>query len=50
MGGRFVRIENITIENFKNVKYGTLDLTNRKKIIVQVLWGCMDKMVQGKLR
>ena len=31
MDRRFVRIENITIENFKNVKRGTLNLENRRK-------------------
>ena len=27
----FVRIENITIENFKNVQNGALDFENRRK-------------------
>ena len=28
---QFIRIENITIENFKNVKKGTISLKNRRK-------------------
>lgn len=50
MGRRFVRIENISIENFKNVQNGSLNLKNRRKIIVQVSPGYTDKMVLEKLR
>ncbi|MFR1770046.1 AAA family ATPase [Anaerostipes sp.] len=48
MGGRFVRIENITIENFKNVKYGTLDLTNRKKNYRASIVGVYGQNGSGK--
>ena len=31
MNSQFVRIESITIENFKNVRKGVLDFENRRK-------------------
>lgn len=48
MGGHFVRIENITIENFKNVKYGTLDLENRRKNYRASIVGLYGQNGSGK--
>lgn len=36
MNGQAVRMESISIENFKNIQKGMLDFENRRKNIVQV--------------
>lgn len=48
MGGRFVRIENITIENFKNVRYGSLDFENRRKNYRASILGLYGQNGSGK--
>ena len=45
MSKQTVRIENISIENLKNVKYGYLNFENKKKKITkQAYWDCTDRM------
>ena len=44
MASRIVRIESITIDNFKNVTHGTLDFENKRKD-----YKAMVRMVQVKL-
>lgn len=48
MGGHFVRIENIVIENFKNVKRGSLDLENRRKDYRASIVGLYGQNGSGK--
>ena len=48
MKRRFVRIESITIENFKNVQKGTLDLENRRKIYNASIVGLYGQNGSGK--
>ncbi len=48
MDRRFVRIENISIENFKNVKRGTLNLENRKKDYQASIVGLYGQNGSGK--
>lgn len=48
MDKRFVRIVNITIENFKNVKNGTLDLENRRKDYRASIVGLYGQNGSGK--
>ena len=36
MNSQFVRIESITIENFKNVRKGVLDFENRRKMSIPI--------------
>lgn len=45
---KLIRIENISIENLKNVKYGYLNFENKKKITKQAYWDCTDRMDPGK--
>ena len=35
MASRIVRIESITIDNFKNVTHGTLDFENKRKDYIE---------------
>lgn len=44
MSKQTVRIENISIENLKNVKYGYLNFENKRKITKQAYWDCTDRM------
>lgn len=44
MSKQTVRIENISIENLKNVKYGYLILKTKEKITKQAYWDCTDRM------
>ena len=48
MDRRFVRIENISIENFKNVQKGTLDLENRRKNYRASIVGLYGQNGSGK--
>ncbi|MBS6195965.1 MAG: ATP-binding protein [Clostridiales bacterium] len=48
MEEHLVRIENITIENFKNVRYGTLDLVNRRKNYRASIIGLYGQNGSGK--
>ena len=48
MDRRFVRIENISIENFKNVQKGTLDLENRRKNYRASIVGVYGQNGSGK--
>ncbi len=48
MKNNFVRIENITIENFKNVQYGTLDLENKRKNYKASIIGLYGQNGSGK--
>ena len=48
MEERFFRIEHITIENFKNVKYGALDLINRRKNYRASIVGLYGQNGSGK--
>lgn len=48
MDRRFVRIKNISIENFKNVKRGTLDLENRRKDYHASIIGLYGQNGSGK--
>lgn len=48
MDRRFIRIENITIENFKNVKRGTLNLENRRKDYRASIVGLYGQNGSGK--
>ena len=48
MDRRFERIENITIENFKNVKRGTLNLENRRKDYRASIIGVYGQNGSGK--
>lgn len=48
MKGSYARIENITIENFKNVKYGTIDLVNRRKNYRASIVGLYGQNGSGK--
>lgn len=44
----YVRITNITLENFKNVKYGNLSLENRKKSYQSCIVGLYGQNGSGK--
>lgn len=48
MEARFIRIKQITIENFKNVKYGTLDLENKRKDYKASMVGIYGQNGSGK--
>ena len=48
MDGRYIRIENISIENFKNVQKGTLDLENRRKNYHASIVGLYGQNGSGK--
>lgn len=48
MANRIVRIENITIENFKNVTQGTLDLENKRKEYKASVLGLYGQNGSGK--
>lgn len=48
MDKRFVRIESISIENFKNVQKGTLDLENRRKDYRASIVGLYGQNGSGK--
>jgi AAA15 family ATPase/GTPase len=48
MDNRFIRIENISIENFKNVKKGTLDFENRRKNYRASIVGLYGQNGSGK--
>ncbi len=48
MSKRFIRIENISIENFKNVQKGTLDLENRRKNYRASIVGLYGQNGSGK--
>ncbi len=48
MDRHFFRIEKITIENFKNVKYGTLDLENHRKNYQASIVGIYGQNGSGK--
>ena len=48
MGRRFVRIENISIENFKNVQNGSLNLKNRRKNYRASIAGLYGQNGSGK--
>ena len=48
MDKRFVRIENISIENFKNVQKGTLDFENRRKNYRASIVGLYGQNGSGK--
>lgn len=48
MDKRFVRIESISIENFKNVQEGTLDLENRRKDYRASIVGLYGQNGSGK--
>ncbi len=48
MQDRTVRITNITIKNFKNVKNGTVDLINRRKDYKASLLGLYGQNRSGK--
>ena len=48
MGRRFVRIENISIENFKNVQNGSLNLKNRRKNYRASILGLYGQNGSGK--
>lgn len=48
MDRRFVRIENVSIENFKNVQKGTLDLENRRKNYRASIVGLYGQNGSGK--
>lgn len=45
---QFIRIENITIENFKNVKKGTISLKNRRKNYRASILGLYGQNGSGK--
>lgn len=48
MENRFVRVENISIENFKNVKKGSLDLENKRKDYKASIVGIYGQNGSGK--
>lgn len=48
MSKKTVRIENISIENFKNVKYGSLNLENRRKDYKSSILGLYGQNGSGK--
>ena len=48
MANRTVRIENITIENFKNVTQGTLDFENKRKAYKASVLGLYGQNGSGK--
>ena len=48
MSSRFIRIENISIENFKNVQNGTLDLENKRKNYRASIVGIYGQNGSGK--
>lgn len=48
MANRIVRIENITIENFKNVTQGTLDFVNKRKEYKASVLGIYGQNGSGK--
>lgn len=48
MANRIVRIENITIENFKNVTKGTLDFENKRKAYKTSVLGLYGQNGSGK--
>ena len=48
MENRSVRIENITIENFKNVRYGTINLENKRKDYKASIVGLYGQNGSGK--
>lgn len=48
MNRSFVRIENVSIENFKNVKKGTLELENRRKDYCASIVGVYGQNGSGK--
>ena len=48
MNSQFVRIESITIENFKNVRKGVLDFENRRKKYRTSIVGLYGQNGSGK--
>ena len=48
MADRMVRIEKITIENFKNVAYGTVDFENKRKEFRASILGMYGQNGSGK--
>jgi AAA15 family ATPase/GTPase len=48
MGNRSVRVENITIENFKNVKKGSINLENKRKDYKASIVGIYGQNGSGK--
>ena len=48
MANRIVRIESITIENFKNVAQGTLDFENKRKDYKASVFGLYCQNGSGK--
>lgn len=48
MADRMVRIEKITIENFKNVAYGTVDFENKRKEFCASILGMYGQNGSGK--
>ena len=48
MANRIVRIESITIENFKNVTQGTLDFENKRKDYKASVLGLYGQNGSGK--
>ena len=49
MNSQFVRIESITIENFKNVRKGVLDFENRRKKYRTSIVGLYGQNGSGKM-
>ena len=48
MSNTIVRLESVTIENFKNVSYGKLDLIGKKKLYKSNVLGLYGQNGSGK--